>query len=141
MMTIDVSPEEFVFADKEKRLQLRTLVHVRASGKAKGSFVIAAIGDAPRDIVDFVTIKLFERDTEHDSRFSKFECLQSFLKYGISQMQQKWAFLRPVVMIRGIDSLHPFLSGYQVPIVGRSIEAAGAREVRFERPSGMQAET
>lgn len=124
---IDISPDRFIFSSPGKQVSLATVVYLQPNGK--NQMKVAGIGEPPPGGSSQMTVvRLFENDPG-STLASKYECLETFLKYGL-QLTCK-SFIRPKVTLKNADSISKILAGYHKTLLARTTAIAGARKVLF----------
>ena len=127
---IDVTPTEWVFWRGETELRLKTVIHLQPT--PAGEVRVVAVGERPAELIDVLSIALFDAAAAVPPRVSKATLLTAFIRHGIQQLQGRWdRMIKPVVSFRGVERLRPVLSGYEADVLKACVEEI-AREVRFD---------
>lgn len=125
---VTISPNSVQFQWKENQLQLEPYVNINVSQMAP-----VRIGEKV-EIPGTILIGVFDPKSELPSYPDKFPMLQMIFEYGIGKMFERRYFpmLKPIMIVRGIDSLKDIFFGYQRSLIHTAMIKANAQAVRFE---------
>lgn len=125
-ITVFLSPTSIRFESEGRSKTVTPLILLRVEN---GKRVIAAIGDTPAQVgMNNTKVDLFDGASDAD----KYDCLVEVLRHGIVSVSKSRWMIRPSIVCYGASSLHRLLSGYQVGILKRAFEEAGALQVGFK---------
>ena len=127
-ITVTLSSNLIQFEWRGKQLQLEPYVNMDMDKRAPVQ--IGKNANMPGTIL----IGVFDIKSELPFPGDKFPFLQMLFEYGIGKMfeQQRLPMLKPLIIIRGVDSLREILGGYQYALIATAFIKAKARFVRFE---------
>jgi hypothetical protein len=127
-ITIDVSPERFLFSNGYDTLALDTYLYL--SRNSAGDFLVLAIGErVGKDTC--VRVDLFDQKSVLPDKVLRSSCLEAFLRFGFVKLSNRKAMLRPTVIFRGANSLNYITCGYHKKILSDAAKNAGAHSVEF----------
>ena len=121
---VEVTPDMITFDSGKNRVSLRTFVYFKQAERP----LVVAIGEevnandfygATRNqIQELIRVNLFCQEPIAANPTDKFLTLQAFMHYGIRKCLSSTPILlslmfKPKLTVQGIDSLNPFLCGYQ----------------------------
>lgn len=127
-ITVDVSPEKFVFSDGYSTITLGTYLYLGPN--SKGDYSVLAIGEHVQEAT-CVRIDLFDPKSVPPSKVLRSSCLQEFLRFGFAKLSNRKIMLRPSVIFRGANSLTYTTCGYQKTILSDAANNAGAHSAQF----------
>ena len=123
VVSIDVSPERFVFECGGSLLTLETRLWVTNDR-------IEAVGaDGPPGCDPF---DLFPDEPRPSWKRDLPDLLSAFLQHGIVRVMGRGIVLRPIVRVTGLASFEKTLGGYQKAVFEHALEASPAAEVRLD---------
>jgi hypothetical protein len=139
-ITINVSPESFVFASESKTFQLDTYVMVTDATQELPDVLGIGEGEGLRfaEFPNMGKVNLFTNDDHLPVVYGKAKFLKAFLIGGIGHAYPWPRFLklvsafRPTVVFRDSETLESVLGGYQQGLLEYLALEAGAGEVLFE---------
>lgn len=131
-ISFDIAPNAFTVQAKDTSITIPTYLYLR---KVNRRHEIVTVGEDPSDLNDAYRVDLFEGNDPPNDGFDKLDCLEAYFRYALSALSQKigrrW-FLRPIVVVRGVDRLANVVGGYQRSLIREALTRAGAASIRFE---------
>lgn len=125
-LVIDVAPEVFTFSRDGAQRSLPAYLYVR---EREGLREVVAVGQEVPASPGLVRVDLSGPGQAPTG--DRTEYLEKFLTYGL-QLLHRWTLIRPLVVVRGIHRLTPFLNGYEQGILRDVLQRAGASFVTFQ---------
>lgn len=126
---IQIHPDHFYFSTRRVNLQFRTFINIHV---VKGKWRVHSVGEELAGSPDVHRIDLF-LNSELPPGGNRSEAFEAFLRYAIEKLHRKTRnIIRPLIIVKGAQSLDKILVGYQYNFLKRILGEAGAREVRFE---------
>lgn len=131
-VSFDITPDAFTVHANGASITEPTYLYVR---KVNMRHEIASVGEDPSVLNDAYRVDLFEGNDLPNDDFDKLDCLQAYFRYALSALSQglcrRW-FLRPIVVVHGVDRLANAVGGYQRSLIREALTRAGAASIRFE---------
>ncbi len=115
----------FRFEAGKKSLTLSTYLYIE---KKNENWSIASIGETPKSGHNTQRVDLFKGQSE----VCKFQALDAFFAYAISELTSKRAIFRPTINCYDVQSLNSVLNGYEEGIIIRALGDAGAMQVNIK---------
>jgi hypothetical protein len=127
-ITITINPNFIEFQWKENLIRLEPYVNMDMNKRSP-----VRIGENS-EYPNTVLVGVFDPKSEIPSYPDKFPFLQMIFEYGIGKMfeKQHLPMLKPIMIVRGIDSLKEVFFGYQHALIYTALIKAHAQTVRFE---------
>jgi len=125
---VQVHPDHFHFSSKSGSFQLRTFIIVKRTDKKSK---ILSVGEEVARGSDIHRIDLFQ-DSGLLPGGNRTEVFAAFLRYAVYKSYRRRALARPLVIVKGAQSLDEVLLGYQYDLLQKVFGEAGALKVRFE---------
>ena len=127
-ITVDVSPEKFVFSDGHSTITLDTYLYLQSN--SKGDHLVLAISEHVQQAT-CVRVDLFDPKSVVPDKVLRSSCLGEFLRFGFAKLSSRKIMLRPTVMFRSAHTLDHITCGYQKQILSDAAKNAGAHSVHF----------
>jgi len=127
-ITVDVSPEEFVFSNRHGTVALDTYLYLKPN--TREDYSVLAISEHV-DEPSCVKVDLFGPKSMLPDKVLRSRCLEAFLRFGFAKLLNQKMMLRPTVTFRGANSLTDVTGGQQRKVLSDAAKNAGAYTVEF----------
>ena len=127
-VTVDVSPEEFVFSNRHGTIALDTYLYLKQNNKE--DYSVLAISEHVQE-PSCVRVDLFGPKSMLPDKVLRSSCLEAFLRFGFAKLLKQKMMLRPSVTFRGANSLTDITFDQQRKILTDAAKNAGAYTVEF----------
>jgi len=129
-VSFDITPDVFTVRANDASITIPTYLYVR---KATGGQEIVSVGEDPAALNDAYRVDLFGGHEPPIDGPDKLDYLDAYFRYILSRgFANKWWFVRPVIVVRGVDRLANAVGGYQRSLIREALSRAGASSIRFE---------
>ena len=129
-VTIDVTPEEFIFSWRGVSVSIETYIYLLDDN---GEYRILGIGEDFEGSNRCIRVELFSEKLPPNNRILRSKLLEAFIRFGMWKIVGRRIFLRPTMVFRGTQNIEKMLSGYQDTILIDAACKAGAHSVEIKK--------
>lgn len=129
-MLISIQKDEIVFIKRKNIIKLKTIISID-----KNAEKIVSVGSIENKEFDgnIEHVRLFDNKYKipEIEIFTKYDCLISFIKYGMVQLVSRGIIFPIIVEVENIESLTEIFNGYEKGVFQDVLKQAGVSECVF----------